>query len=105
MINLKLTGTEPIDEVMINGTVYVAKEQPEPIKCKEWWISPGHWGNYDQIHTLKFNHSIRVIEPPPYDTVEGLILDKYETVGKMRFIGIAEIMYVLKELGMIKEGE
>jgi len=70
-------------------------------KCKEWWISPGHRGDYDQIHTLKFNHSFRVIEPPDYAELFRYLFDGHTPDDKI-WLGTGPVMDRLKRVGMTR---
>lgn len=80
-----------------------------PVRCKEWWIqkneyhslAPTAWDvrQKELIGGELIEGQIRVIEPLSYEVVEGAILLNLDK-GRLY---IAEVMYALKELGMIAD--
>lgn len=81
-------------------------KEPEPVKCKEWWINRSNEKIY---HTSTAAHYYndqdpcyitRLIEPLPYDVVSKKLYIAQLQSGKF---GMSVFMDALKELGMIAE--
>ena len=79
--------------------------EPEPVKCKEWWLCNFDAVGQGPILTSKKPNQrdqIRVIELLPYKTVRRLISGETVPVIPVTTVSIAHVMDKLLCLGMIK---